>query len=411
MKRVLIINAGPKQTVLAQWAKQKGYHVTVADSRPDMPAFAVADEILPVAPFERAKLLEAAVAGRFDAVTYATNETPIPAVWEIGRKLNLPMPLTRKAVDASTDKLAMRKIFDAAGINDVPYAEVRDVDAVRRFVKAHGYPAVLKPCSLGNQIGLRFLEADADLDAVRSDGLMPDTAYLIERGVPGTEVNAAVLVVGGAVRDSILSDRLHFDGRHKFVAYEHRYPSTLPKRVLEALQRKVRAVCQALELRHAVIFIQFIASADATAVLELGVRVPGGLMWQVFRYAAGIDLMETQLEIAVNREFSAAGLRGYDRHSAVCVRFLSGPPGPLPVGRFAGIDGLEAAREMPGIKFADYYSKIRIPDRITPIRDGSDRFFAVTSVGSDYTEARARNCACEAQLRFKIEADGAPAVA
>lgn len=411
MKKVLIVNAGAKQLPMVRWAKKKGYFTLVADSRENMLCFPEADKVLPIAPFEQEALIAAAEREGIDAVCYTTSENPIPVVRAIADRLGLPHALPDKAARASCSKIAMREIFEAAGIGDIPFARVCTLEAVEAFGREAGFPLVLKLTGSGNQIGM-FILASADDFAARRhevEKALAGAEYLAERLYEGAEVNAVGLYVGGRLVRHVVSDRLHFGSAHNFVVHEHRYPSAESQAVLGQVRDKLEATGRALDVINGILFVQYIVSGGVARTIELGARVPGGMMWQLFRWATGIDLMEVWLDMFVKRDFGMQDAVERDRYEAVSVRFFSGPPGPLPVGRLLAVEGLDAVRALDGVRYADFYNKfkqVELPKAIPPLRDGSDRFFCCITTGDTYGAALALNRKAEAMLHFVVEPDG-----
>jgi biotin carboxylase len=410
MKKVLIINAGSKQLPMVRWAKKKGYFVLVADSRKNMLCFPEADKVLPIAPFEREELIEAAVREGIDAVCYTTSENPIPVVRAIADRLGLPHALPDKAALASCSKIAMREMFAEAGINDIPFARVRSLQEVEAFGREAGFPLVLKLTGSGNQIGMFILSSPEEFAMRREEvgRAVAGAEYLAERLYEGTEVNAIGLYVGGRLVRHTVSDRLHYGPAYNFVVYEHRYPSTEPRAVQNRVRDKLEATGRALDVVNGILFVQYIVSEGEPRTIELGARVPGGMMWQLFRWATGVDLMETWLDMFVKRDFSITDVTERDSYGGVSIRFLSGPPGPLPAGRLLGVDGMAAARGLDGVRYADFYNKfkqVEPPKAVPTLRDGSDRFFCCITTGDTYEAALVLNHKAETMLRFVVEAD------
>lgn len=411
MKKVLIVNAGAKQLPMVRWAKEKGYFTLVADSRENMLCFPEADKVLPIAPFEQEALIAAAEREGVDAVCYSTSENPIPVVRAITDRLGLPHILSDKAARASCSKIDMREIFEAAGIGDIPFARVRTVSEVEAFGREVGFPLVLKLTGSGNQIGMFILASPADFLARRHEleKALTGADYLAERLYEGTEVNAVGLYVGGKLVHHVVSDRLHFGPAHNFVVHEHRYPSTEPVTVLNQVRGKLQDTGRTLDVVNGILFVQYIVSEGVVRTIELGARVPGGMMWQLFRWATGVDLMEAWLDMFVKRDYGMADVVERDRYKAVSVRFFSGPPGPLPIGPLRAVEGMDAVRAMEGVRYADFYNKfkqVEPPKSIPPLRDGSDRFFCCITTGDTYEAALALNRKAETMLHFVVEPDG-----
>ncbi|MGE4297193.1 MAG: hypothetical protein AB7E47_04115 [Desulfovibrionaceae bacterium] len=406
-RKILILNAGMKQIPVVRRARERGLWSVVADSRDGQLCFPLADAVWSIAPFELDALSEAAAREGIAGVVYTTSEYAMDAAWRLTRELDLPTGLTEKAFAATRSKLAMRALFAAAGIGDIPFACVDSVGAVEAFAAQAGYPVILKPTNAGNQVGMFLLDSPEDVVANRVplEEAFGRSEYLAEKLYQGRELNAVGLFLDGEMADFVVSDRLHYGPAHNFVVHEHRYPSQETAAVLEQARGKLEAIGKALELRHSIVFVQFIVADEVVRTIELGVRVPGGMMWHMFRWACGVDLMATWFDISVDKAFSAGDVARLDAHGGVCIRFLSGPPGPLPQGRLHDVEGLAAVRAMPGVRFADFYNKfnqVTLPDAIPPLRDGSDRFFCCITTGDTYDDALALNRKAESMLRFVV---------
>jgi biotin carboxylase len=137
--------------------------------------------------------------------------------------------------------------------------------------------------------------------------------------------------------------------------------------------------------------------ADGPRVIELAARLGGGHDADLCDAALGIDLNALALAAAFGRRVEVPPARPV---GGACVAFLVPPPGVL-----RAVEGLEAARELPGIVDAVTY---RPPgSELVPLRVGADRGGFVLARGDSRDEALARAAAAADRIRFDV--DGADA--
>jgi len=113
------------------------------------------------------------------------------------------LPYVGAAVLASAvgmDKVAMKDMFRAHGLPVVDYLVVkrhewrRDPAAIERAVaQAIGFPCFVKPANLGSSVGISKVKAPEDLAGAVTLAVSHDRRVLVERAVPGREVEVAVL--------------------------------------------------------------------------------------------------------------------------------------------------------------------------------------------------------------------------
>lgn len=116
----------------------------------------------------------------------APHEADLQIAAELRQRLGLPGPYPADILPFR-DKLVMKRLAAAAGIEIAPYAAATTAEQARVFVAGHGYPAVFKQRSGYNSIGLRIVrtpdELDAHLTTAYARGARDDV--VVERFVPG----------------------------------------------------------------------------------------------------------------------------------------------------------------------------------------------------------------------------------
>jgi len=98
------------------------------------------------------------------------------------------------------DKATMKAVFRAHGLPVVPHLVVRahewteDAPAIARRVASElGYPCFVKPANLGSSVGISKVDGPSSLPAGAREAFRHDRKMLVERAVPGREIEVSVL--------------------------------------------------------------------------------------------------------------------------------------------------------------------------------------------------------------------------
>ena len=284
----------------------------------------------------------------------ATTEIAARAAAALGLPHNPP-----EAARASRDKLALRERLAAAG---VPQARFRvlpvDGGVPRDIGRDPGFPCVLKPRALSASRGVMRADdpasfaaafarvarllADPEIKATSGDA---GRSILVESFLPGREVALEGLLVGGALTTLALFDKPDpLDGPF-FEETLYVTPSRLPEATQRAVSDVTARGCAALGLVEGPVHAELrVDDAGSAFVLEIAARSIGGLCARTLRFGTGMSLEEVVIRHALtarDRTPPPARERG-----AAGVLML-----PIPrSGVFRGVDGVDAARAVPGIE-------------------------------------------------------------
>jgi D-alanine-D-alanine ligase len=145
------------------------------------------------------------------------------------------------------DKAVTKQILRYAGI---PVAEGFIVTGGTGAISAAeigrglGWPVFVKPARLGSSVGVHKVKAAADLEAALADALRYDDKVLVERYLPGREIECAVL--GNECPRAAVPGEVVPNPRHGFYSYPAKYldeagarldaPADLPAEVVARVQ-------------------------------------------------------------------------------------------------------------------------------------------------------------------------------
>lgn len=258
-----------------------------------------------------------------------------------------------EAVAATTDKIAMRKAFSAAGIPQPEHHIAGpDTDLVR-LAREVGFPCVVKPVSMSASRGVIRaddpLAADTAARRIRTilaeAGHDPDEPLLIERYVPGVEVAVEGLLRGGALETLAVFDKPDpLEGPY-FEESIYVTPSRLPAETLEAVSQLTASAAAALGLLEGPIHAEARIDSDRIWILELAARSIGGLCSRSLRSRLGLSLEELILRHALGmpledrgHESEASGVMMLPIPKAGVLKEVRGQAEARAV---SGVDGLE----------------------------------------------------------------------
>ncbi|MGA7270324.1 MAG: ATP-grasp domain-containing protein [Acidimicrobiia bacterium] len=254
-----------------------------------------------------------------------------------------------EAARATRDKLEMRKLLAAAEVPQPRFVPVGDQpeDAVRV-----GFPLILKPRTATASQGVIRVDDPAALERAvervraiaRRQG--EDGPLLAESYLDGTEAALEGLVVKGDLTVLAVFDKPDAPSGPTFEETLLVTPSGQPRTVLAELERVVEAGVKALGLTHGPIHAEARIDPEGRVhLLEIAARSIGGLCGRSLHFGlAGTSLEEMILATALGAPTRASR---QPRPAGVLM---------LPVirsGIFGGMDGVPAARRVPGITEID----------------------------------------------------------
>jgi biotin carboxylase len=320
-----------------------------------------------------------------------------------------------EAVRAAGNKLLMRQQLESAGL-PAPAFEVVDVDGDAGEIAARVvYPCVLKPLFLAASRGViraddveHFIVAFERIGKLLSQpriarrGGEAATQILIEGYVPGAEVALEGLLVAGRLRVLALFDKPDpLEGPY-FAETIYVTPSRLDPEMQSRVAKQVEEAAAALGLNegpvHAELRLTDVGVSDGVSagiyVIEIAARSIGGLCSRVLEFGAGISLEELILRHALGQP--ADSLERTDIAGGVMML-------PVPArGRLRGVDGLDAASMVPGIK--EVLITIPIGKDVHPLPEG-DRYLGFMFAEGD-TPAGVEAALRQAYAKLDIIIDG-----
>jgi hypothetical protein len=205
----------------------------------------------------------------------------------------------------------------------------------------------------------------------------------VEEYIPGSEVALEGLLMAGRLQTLALFDKPDPLEGPFFPETIYVTPSRLEPAIQADIRRCAGQAAQALSLEEGPIHGEFRLNSAGVWVLEVAARTIGGLCSRALRFGTGMSLEEVVLRHACG--LPVASLRREEQAAGVYML-------PVPArGILQGIDGLEAARAVPGIE--EIALTVAQGQEIEPLPEGNRYLGFLFAKG-------ARPAAVEAALRL-----------
>lgn len=322
------------------------------------------------------------------------------------KSLDLPHN-TPEAAIAARNKYRMREMLSAAG-EWCPYFARFDLSVpVEEIALEQPYPCVLKPVLLSGSRGViradspaGFIEAFRRIGRIlagaadRPPSLDPDARrVMVESYIPGMEVALEGLLRGGRLHVLALFDKPDpLEGPY-FEETIYVTPSRLPAKTQQAVADAVQRASTAVGLSEGPVHAELRIHHGDARIIEIAGRSIGGLCSRVLEFGLGISLEELILRHALGEDAgpddsapgqdagpvdsapgqdagpSGSGTKGFGlpegEFRAAGVMMLPVPEG----GLFQGFDGVDAAKQVPGVE--DVVITAKEGDVLTPLPEGA----------------------------------------
>lgn len=401
MPTILLLGASISQLAAIRQARAAGLRVVAVDGDPGAVGFAEADVAVPVDFSDLAAVVDAGRRHRVDGVVAISSDRAVPAAAAAAERLGVP-GIGIDVARAMTDKGVMRQRLAAHGVPQPPFAVADSPAAAATAFTELGPPLVVKPVDSGGQRGLARVDAAESLPPAVRAALAHSRSgvVVLERYLGGRELNVIAVVRRGRVQVLTVSDRLRPPGRGFGVGWMHRFPSTLPGRVLDEAAAVAADAVRALGLRDGIAFPQLLVADGRVYVVEVAARIAAGQMADLVRHGVGVDLVRIALEQALGRPVPDELIEPRPARPIV-IRFLTASPGTLPTGRLVAVEGFDRVRSAPGILDAGLY--LEPGEVIRPVQVDADRRGYVVATGGNVDAALAAADAALARLVVRTE--------
>lgn len=403
---MIVIGGGPEQLPIIKRLLQREFEVILFDGNPEAMGRSLVRYFHAISTRDYQSII-ATLKSEYKGhnlvgCTYMITETCLETVYRIAQEFNFSST-SIQSVRATQSKTYLREFLQQHGLPNIPFLKVNNVDQVSvDFFKENG-TVIVKPTDSGGQVGLHVVKSFAEVKEPIIDALQNSFSgeCVVEKFIDGDELNGVFVVIDGQVNDLLLSDRIHEPSVFGVVK-QHRYPSKYASLLL-TIKDFCQKLTDALQIKNGIFFPQFLVQGSDFYLCEIGERIPGGVMMELYRYAIGIDLIDLQIDISADQVNSLDHYRTQVANASVVVDFTncieSNSELPCLVEDVIGIEDSDFKNQ--AYEFGFYsYSRAGIP-QARALRVGGDRFFYLVVGGASLEKVDEELARVKKKMRFK----------
>jgi len=314
-------------------------------------------------------------------VEYAT-----PCAARLAERLGTPGP-GLGAAELLRDKSLLRKVTSAAGVPNPVSEEVASPEEVIRFMTALDGPVVLKPANRQGAVGTQVVTDPSTVvevwaSCVRHDEgiFVPDrdraVRMLVEEYVVGHEYSVEMVVRDGSDLFTNVTDKVLYPGPRP-IELGHVLPAVISPELAESLRESTLAVLRAVGFGSGFVHCEWIVRDGTPHLVECAGRFPGDGIVEMIERAYGEPIGQHYFSVMRGLEPPAMPRTA---PQAAAVRFTQVPPGEI-----VSVDGLEEARELPGV--VSFGLGIGVGATVRELRSSWDRVGSVMVLAPTAGEA------------------------
>lgn len=343
-KKLLVLGGSASNVQLVRFAQQMGAFVVVADNQENRPGKDAADDSVLISTDDYDALCKYIKDNQIDGVATGAGEWNVVNAMKLCKKANLTYYADERLWDICQDKRNFKDCCKKYGVPTVPEFSIANKPIDK------DYPVIVKPvdgCS-SRGISICYNEEELNKAIAFALSLSQSSNVIIEKYIDngGVTIDAKYVVVDGQCYLEALGERYVLEGG--LITAISFYPSSLINRFMEKVNPNVQKMFEALGYKNGVFFFQAIPDGEEIYVYEMGLRVSGGMIYNMTEAVGCNNVMKMLIYHSLTGKMcEKEDLETIDPNfhgkQACTVAF------PLRLGTIAHVEGIEEIKNFPGI--------------------------------------------------------------
>lgn len=300
--RVLVLAGGFPQIALIQELKKRKMRVLLADYNFNPVAKKYADEFYQISTLDVNAIKKLAIEKKVDFLITACTDQALLTVAKVSEELGLPCYIDYETALKVTNKLYMKKIFQAAGIPTAKYFITEDVEEVE--VGNMQFPLVVKPVDCNSSKGVKKVYNQKELEKAFSEAtqLSRTKKAVVEEYINGREISVDVQVENGIAKvlSMSYSDKIAADD--KFIIFRAQYPIRESEVIKNRICDIAQQIADAFRLKDSPMLIQMLCDGQNIYVLEFSARTGGGVKYILIEQVSGFDVISAVVDLTLDKK-------------------------------------------------------------------------------------------------------------
>lgn len=302
MKKLVIIGANEFQNPLILKAKEMGYETHVFAWKDGAVGEKTADYFYPISITEVDEILNVCRTIQPDGVASIGSDLANITVAKLAKALGLPGN-ELSCIEKSTNKGAMRRAFEAAGI-EVPFFQVVDSIETLQGLKPE-FPVIVKPTDRSGSRAITRVESSEELEEAVERAMEQsfEKKAIVESYITGREYSMETISYRGE-HTCLAITKKFTTGEPHYIETGHLQPALLESGLEKRCIREITKALDALEIQNGASHAEFRIDREGRVhIIEIGSRMGGDCIGShLVPLSTGQDFVKMVIQTAVGEK-------------------------------------------------------------------------------------------------------------
>lgn len=348
-KKLLVLGSNYSTKRVVEYAHEKGLYVIVVSRTGAGDAADIADESVSLELTDHDSMLKLIREKGIDGIMTGASEFHVLNMIKLCKKADLPCYATEKQWDLCQNKRHFKDLCKHYQVPGVPEFSVDDI------LTEEDFPVIVKPVDGCSSRGISICRTNEELTVAKELAKKASESgnVLIEKYIDngGITLDAKYIAVDGEYYLEAFGENIV----QGLITAEAKYPSKYMELFMKQADKPIRRMFKALGYENGPFFFQILPDGDKIYVYEMGLRVSGGMIYNLTEAASGNNTLKMLIDFAVTGKMcEAKDLKKIDPHfNGKHVASLSVP---IKEGVIAKIEGVQEIEQLPWlVDLTQYY--------------------------------------------------------
>lgn len=361
-KKLLVLGGTSASLDVVKEAQRLGVYVIVIDDRTTGVSKELADESYVVSTTNFDGIREIIEEKDIDGVFCGPSEFNLKNAMKICKENELPFYATEEQWEICSNKIKFKELCEKFNVPIVPSYQLTK-ECLQDDLEKINYPVIIKPVDGGGSRGLSVCWSEEELRVAIPLALdnSKSKKFIVEKYITNDHgFGCRYIANDGEIYLTAVNDRYTVDtnGGKSMISSVALFPSKKIDSFIEKINPNIIEMFKSIGIKNGSFFMQALVDDNGQIYFhEMGLRLSGGLVYQMFEATCGFSDMEMMIRYSLGEQFATDDeikkinpyFNGYNTGS-VCV--------PLREGRLSKISGLkEIQSDSTVIDLLQYYNE------------------------------------------------------
>ena len=365
-KRLLVLGGTNNAPDIRSFADKESVVLVFAGMSFSTEIKEIADEMHVINILDRVQLAQLVKDQKIDGIFVGGNEDIISCAIDVCEELGLPFYSSRTLWDTLMNKQIFKQACRQYGVPTMEDYVVNE-ETLEEDAKKLPYPVVIKPVDNCGSTGVMKCEREEDFVELYQFAKSKSRSgqVTVEEFNDGFEICVYYTFVDGKVTISSMADKYVRGNVNSFIPLSeiYAYPSQYLPLYMEKIDKNMRAMLLGLGIKNGITSMQGFYKDGNIKFFEMGYRLGGTAQYRYTEHINGINSLHMMMAYALTGKMG-----GYDQaldnaafNKPCCTLTLLSKGGTV-----ARIEGVEEARQMPGVLYIE--NRYKVGDTIKATR-------------------------------------------